>query len=226
MFVHLMKAPSTMSSVEQRGQVVGAETFVLVGNDSENAVPSECILPDRSSSSAGPITSVIFGITSPRLTTLTLSPTIIPRRSTSPLLWSVVFSTVTPETTTGATLDTGVTFPVLPVCQNTSISTVDASSGGNFHAKAQRGWCAVSPRRFLLSSLSSFTTTPSISHSAESRDWNHSLVTSRMAFAVDWSSSPETTLFPATSIPISLIQEMTSESSLKSGGPGLSGCRA
>ena len=82
---------------------------------------------------------MILGITSPRRTIRTLSPIFIPKRSNSPELCSVTFSTVTPETTTGAIRATGVTVPVLPVCQSTSINTLNASSGGNFHANAQRG---------------------------------------------------------------------------------------
>ena len=139
MLVHLMNAPSIIRSVEHLGHPSGTGISDLEGSDSEKGVPSEWDLSMRSLSWAGPRTSVIFGITSPLLTTLTLSPIIIPSLSTSPLLWSVVFSTVTPETTTGATRETGVTLPVLPVCQKTSISTVTASSAGNFHASAHRG---------------------------------------------------------------------------------------
>ena len=78
-------------------------------------------------------------MTSPLLTIFTLSPIAIFNLSTSPELCKVTFSTVTPETVTGATLATGVIVPVLPTCQSTLIRTVSASSGGNFHARAQRG---------------------------------------------------------------------------------------
>ena len=172
------------------------------------------------------MTSMIFGMTSPRRTILTLSPRMMPKRSTSLRLWSVVFSTVTPETMTGATLDTGVTFPVLPVCQNTSMRTVTASSGGNFHANAHRGWWAVIPRSSRLSRRSSFTTTPSISHSAESRDSYQWPVTDKISDVVASSSSPETTELPATPIPTSSSQDMASESRLNDGGSGLSGWRS
>ncbi len=92
-----------------------------------NGDPSEWVLPSRSFNVALPKTSMILGITSPLLTTLTLSPMDIPSLSTSPLLCRVVFSTVTPDTITGAILETGVTFPVLPVCQSTPMSTEIAS---------------------------------------------------------------------------------------------------
>ena len=136
---HRMNAPSSTSVDEHLGHCVGIVTGVLVGSGSSNGVPSACFLPLKSDSCAVPKTSVIFGMTSPLLTTLTRSPSIIPSLSTSPLLCSVVLSTVTPDTVTGATLDTGVTLPVLPVCHSTSIKTLIASSGGNFQARAQRG---------------------------------------------------------------------------------------
>ena len=44
-----------------------------------------------------------------------------------------------------------------------------ASSGGNFHARAQRGWCAVIPNNSLLERSSSLNTTPSISQGSSAR---------------------------------------------------------
>ena len=219
-----MKAPSSISVVAQRGHSVGTDTSLLSGSGSAKEVPSECRLPSISEATAGPRTSIILGMTSPRRTTLTLSPSWIPRRSTSPLLCSVVFSTVTPDTITGATLETGVTFPVLPVCQSTSMSTVVASSGGNFHARAQRGWCAVMPRSSRLPSLSSLMTMPSISQSAASLLSVQLLTTDIIAALVESSSEPPTTSFPATSMPTPCNHEMISESYSNTGGSGLSGC--
>ena len=111
----------------------------LVGNSPVNDSPSAWKRPWRSLLLAGPNVSMIFGITSPRRTIRTLSPIDTPKRSTSPTLCKVVFSTVTPLTTTGATRATGVTAPVRPVCQSISSRTVIASSGGNFQARAHRG---------------------------------------------------------------------------------------
>ena len=109
------------------------------GKFSLNCVPSEWILPSMSAIVALSMTATIFGITSPLRTNFTLSPIEIFNLSTSPELCKVTFSTVTPDTVTGATLATGVTVPVRPTCQSTSIRTVLASSGGNFHARAHRG---------------------------------------------------------------------------------------
>ncbi len=160
-------------------------TAIRVGSGSSNGVPSACFLSFKSESRAAPSTSVIFGITSPLLTTLTRSPSMIPSLSTSPLLCNVVLSTVTPETVTGATLETGVTFPVLPVCHSTSISTLIASSGGNFQARAHLGWCAVIPSNVLLLSRSSLITMPSISQSAPSLFSVHLFTTVIISAVVD-----------------------------------------
>ena len=219
-----MKAPSSISRVEQRGHSSGTVTALRSGSPSSKTDPSECRLPSRSEALAGPSTSTIFGMTSPLRTTLTLSPTVISSRSTSPLLCRVVFSTVTPETITGATLETGVTLPVLPVCHSTSISTVVASSGGNFHASAQRGWCAVIPRSSRLVRRSSLMTMPSISQSDPSLASVHLSTTSMIAVQVVASSEPPTTSFPAISMPCPCNHVMTSESYSNDGGSGLSGC--
>ncbi len=168
-FVQRRKAPSTTNFVAQTGHSVGETTSFVEGIDSVNGSPSEWLLPSISTAFAGPILSMIFGMTSPRLTIRTLSPIRIPSLSTSPALCRVVFSTVTPETLTGATRATGVTAPVLPVCHSTPISTVVASSGGNFQANAHLGWCAVVPSNLRFSKSSSLKTTPSTSHSRESR---------------------------------------------------------
>ena len=138
-FPHFRNAPSECNFVAHRGHAEGGCTSVLLGRSSLKFDPSECLLPSRSAFVAWPMTSVILGITSPHLTIITRSPIFKPNRLTSPGLWSVVFSTVTPETITGATLATGVTLPVRPVCQSTDMTTVIASYGGNFHASAHLG---------------------------------------------------------------------------------------
>ena len=137
---HRRKAPSKRSEAPQDGHSLGDEMGADAGNWPSKARPSACERPSRSCSLARPRPASIFGMTSPRRTMRTLSPSRRLRRSTSPALCSVVFSTVTPATTCGAMRATGVTAPVRPVCQSTASSTETASSGGNFQARAQRGW--------------------------------------------------------------------------------------
>ena len=148
----------------------------------------------------------------------TLSPIFIPNLITSPLLCNVVFSTVTPDTTTGATLETGVILPVLPTCHSTSIKTVVASSGGNFHANAHLGWCAVIPKSSLLSNLSNFITIPSISQSASALFCVQYSIAEVTASIVESLSKPDAIWLPATSIPTLCNQEIISESYVKLGG--------
>ena len=160
---HFRNAPSEKRRLLHLGHSLGTTTADFVGRGSSNGRPSECNRPNTSSGEALPITPIIFGMTSPRLTIFTKSPILMPNLCTSPGLWRVVFSTVTPDTTTGATLATGVTLPVRPVCQSTPITTVVASSGGNFQASAHLGWCAVWPSMGLFPSSSTLMTRPSIS---------------------------------------------------------------
>ena len=137
--VQRRNAPSSCNWVLHSGHSVGTCGEEWGGNSPEKSLPSAWNLPSKSRSSATPKDSMIFGITSPLRTIRTLSPIETPSRSTSPTLCNVVFSTVTPLTTTGATRATGVTAPVRPVCQSMSSNTVIASSGGNFQANAHRG---------------------------------------------------------------------------------------
>ena len=137
--VQRRNAPSISTGPLQAGQSSGGEILRRCGNSPWNDSPSACTRPSMSCCVAGPRLASIFGITSPRRTIRTLSPIWMPNRSTSPRLCKVVFSTVTPPTRWGAMRATGVILPVLPVCQSTSRRTDVASSGGNFHASAQRG---------------------------------------------------------------------------------------
>ena len=145
-------------------------------------------------------------MTSPLRTILTLSPIDICNLFTSPRLCNVTFSTVTPETVTGATLATGVIVPVLPTCQSTFKRTVIASSGGNFQAKAHRGWWAVIPSKSLLESKSNFITTPSISQAASFLLLVHSSVIETAFWTIKSLLSADITVLPAISIPILVNQ--------------------
>ena len=59
-------------------------------------------------------TETTFGITSPALSILTISPTLISFFLISSSLCKVAFETITPPMLTGSTLATGVSAPVLP----------------------------------------------------------------------------------------------------------------
>ena len=118
-------------------------------------------LPSRSSTT-GPR---ISGMTSPALRRTTVSPMSTPLRLTSWPLCSVAIETVEPATVTGSMTPKGVTRPVRPTLTWMSRSRVLTSSGGYFHAMAQRGAREVLPRRRCTAISSTLTTTPSISWS-------------------------------------------------------------
>lgn len=92
-----------------------------------------------------------------------MSPTSTPLRLTSPALCSVARSTVDPATFTGSITPYGVMRPVRPTPTLMSRSLVLTSSGGYFHAIAQRGARLVEPSRRCSENWSTLTTTPSIS---------------------------------------------------------------
>ena len=92
---HFRNAPSERRLLHL-GHSLGT-TADFVGRGSSNGRPSECNRPNTSSGEALPITPIIFGMTSPRLTIFTKSPILMPNLCTSPGLWRVVFSTVTPR---------------------------------------------------------------------------------------------------------------------------------
>ena len=185
--------------------------------------PSAWKRPSKSLTFAGPNVSMILGMTSPLRTTLTLSPIDTPNLSTSPTLCNVVFSTVTPLTTTGATRATGVTAPVRPVCQSMPSRTVRASSGGNFQASAHRGWCAVWPSNSRLAKLSTLKTTPSISQGASSLPSVQRFVSANKASVVSSSPVPSTTTSSAGVMPTSRNQAIASLSFTNWSASGLSG---
>ena len=75
----------------------------------------------------------------------------------------------TPASSTGSSLATGVSAPVLPTCTSMDWTTVVAWRAANLKAMAQRGWCVVAPSRRCCSSESTFTTAPSASYPSASR---------------------------------------------------------
>ena len=77
--------------------------------------------------------------------------------------------TVTPPIDTGSKSATGLTTPVRPTLQETSLSTVTARRLGNFQATAHRGERLRRPRRCWSVPSSTFTTTPSSSKAIASR---------------------------------------------------------
>ena len=60
-------------------------------------------------------TETTCGITSPALSTVTVSPTLISFLTISSSLWSVAFETITPPILTGLIFATGVNAPVRPI---------------------------------------------------------------------------------------------------------------
>ena len=85
------------------------------------------------------MTETTSGITSPALRTETVSPTRTSLRLTSSSLCKVALVTVTPPTSTGASLATGVIAPVRPTWTSIPKTVVSASCAGYLCAKAKRG---------------------------------------------------------------------------------------
>ena len=71
--------------------------------------------------------------------------------------------TVTPLTTFGVSIATGVKAPVRPTCTVMSSTSVSTCRAAYLNAIAQRGALAVNPSRRWCGMLSTFSTTPSIS---------------------------------------------------------------
>src|SRR5881275_1518634 len=112
--------------------------------------------PSRNATT-GPTTS---GMTSPARRTTTVSPMRTSLRLTSSSLCNVAVLTVTPPTWTGSSEANGVTRPVRPTLTKMLLSLVLTSSGGYFHATAQRGDFAVEPSRPCNDTASTLMTTP------------------------------------------------------------------
>ncbi len=91
--------------------------------------------------------SMTSGIMSPALWTMTVSPTRIPLRATSPSLCRVAICTVEPAMTTGSNIATGVAVPVRPMDMKMSLTLVAACSAAYFMATAPRGALPTTPRR-------------------------------------------------------------------------------
>ena len=110
-------------------------------------------------------TDKICGITSPALSTITVSPTRISFLLISSSLWSVAFDTKTPPILIGLIFATGVKAPVLPIWISISKTLDIALLEENLCAIAHLGAFATFPNLFW--SLKSFIlyTMPSISKS-------------------------------------------------------------
>src|SRR5579859_7744056 len=75
------------------------------------------------------MTLATLGMTSPPRSTCTQSPIFTPRRSISSMLCRVALRTVVPPIDTGASIATGVSFPVRPTCTRMSSSFVIPARG-------------------------------------------------------------------------------------------------
>ena len=98
-------------------------------------------------------TKTTWGITSPALSTFTVSPSLISFLIISSSLWSVALETTTPPIFTGFILATGVKAPVLPTWIFMSIILEKALSAENLWAIAHLGEFAVNPNLFWSSRL-------------------------------------------------------------------------
>mmetsp|Transcript_35738 Transcript_35738/g.107517 ORF Transcript_35738/g.107517 Transcript_35738/m.107517 type:complete len:209 (-) Transcript_35738:454-1080(-) len=80
-------------------------------------------------------------------------------------LCNVADDTVTPPTSTGSSLATGVSSPRLPTPMSTSTNVVRfvRAAASNFNATRLRGARAVAPARFVAAAASTLNTTPSTS---------------------------------------------------------------
>ena len=98
-------------------------------------------------------TNTTWGITSPALSTFTVSPSLISFLIISSSLWSVALETTTPPIFTGFILATGVNAPVLPTWIFMSFIIEYALSAENLWAIAHLGEFAVNPNLFWRSRL-------------------------------------------------------------------------
>ena len=93
-------------------------------------------------------TDKIWGITSPALSTMTVSPTLISFLIISSSLWSVALETTTPPMLTGLILATGVKAPVLPIWISIFVTKEIALFEENLWAIAHLGALATFPNLF------------------------------------------------------------------------------
>ena len=117
--------------------------------------------------------AITCGITSPARVTTTSSRSRTSFFARSSSLWRVAVETVTPPTWTGSSIANGSRRPVRPTFQTIRLSVVVAVIGGNFQATAHRGSRPVTPSSRHSGIWSTFTTTPSISKSSDSRRSSH-----------------------------------------------------
>ena len=103
------------------------------------------------------------GMTSPRFSMRTVSPTRMSFRAISSSLCSVARLIVEPSRNTGSSSATGVSVPVRPTWTVIALSLVCVCSGAYLKAMAQRGALAVAPTRSRRSKRFSLMTAPSVS---------------------------------------------------------------
>ena len=128
--------------------------------------------------------------------TITSSPSRTSLRRRSSSLCSVASFTVTPDTCTGSSIANGTMWPVRPTFQATPRSVVVAVVGGNFQAIAPRGSRPTTPSWRWSSRSSTFTTTPSISKSSQSRRSSQARQAATTSSTVSWTSTSGLTLKP------------------------------
>ena len=104
-----------------------------------------------------------WGITSPLLSIKTKAPILRLFLFTSSSLWSVALWIVTPPTSTGSKIATGVRAPVRPTCTLISSNLVVACLALNLYAMAHLGCLVVAPNVLWCSRESTLITAPSIS---------------------------------------------------------------
>ena len=98
-------------------------------------------------------TESTWGITSPALCIVTVSPILISFLLISSSLCNVAFETTTPPTVTGLILATGVIAPVLPTWITIFVIFDEAFTDENLYAIAHRGEFAVEPNLYWKSKL-------------------------------------------------------------------------
>ena len=153
-----MRWKGQANSPEQRRTTVSAPEAVV--SRTRGVARGQGQVPGNSKDGGGgsgrseATTPTIWGMTSPALWRMTVSPTRMSLRAISSALCRVAFSTTTPPTVTGVRRATGVTAPVRPTCRSMAMSTVRACSAGNFRAMAQRGVRVTKPSLCCQSSRS------------------------------------------------------------------------
>ena len=99
-------------------------------------------------------TETTWGITSPALSTVTVSPILISFLIISSSLWSVAFETITPPILTGFIFATGVNAPVLPIWISMFVISDIELLAENLCAIAHLGALAAKPNLFCKLKLS------------------------------------------------------------------------